>query len=227
MWDFKIDEYRKKAILEDFLVDILYGKYGTKLIMHGGTCIWRCYKGNRFSRDIDLYYDLGAEKFRDFSRALLDYLKEKGLAIKESGYFDTINTFSVITQGDTKVKLDINFSSAPGSAEADYETTGGNKKLIIALPPEMLMNEKIDAYTDKLKKHKDEIQDLYDIWILRQSVTGASAKTLRRVGVLLDTIKDNKPGNSRSLEALMLGGITPSFEKMIKDLKEWEDAGNK
>jgi predicted nucleotidyltransferase component of viral defense system len=174
MWSFRVDEYRKKAILEDFLVNILYSEYKRNLTMHGGTCVWRCYDGKRFSRDIDFYYK--TESIEKSCKSFLDFLKEKGLTIKESGYFNIINTFSIIVQTDTKVKLDISFNYAPG-VEVDYLTVSGGKRLIIALPAEALLNEKMDAYSDKIKKNKEEVQDLYDLWVLRNSIQNPLKKT--------------------------------------------------
>ncbi len=218
MWNFRVEEYRKKAILEDFLVDILYSEYSRKLTMHGGTAVWRCYGGERFSRDIDIYFK--TDSIEDFCKSLLDFLKQKGLAIKERGYFNQINTFSVTVQTDTKVKLDINFDYAQGD-EVDYLTVSGGKRLIIALTPEALLNEKINAYADKIKNKKEEVQDLYDMWVLRNSIPNPLKKTRERLNALLSEIKNKKPVNVYMLELLMLDGLTPSFEKMIGDLNEW------
>jgi hypothetical protein len=46
-------EYHKKvAYAQDLLVIELYSVI-PDTVLHGGTVIWRCYGGNRFSEDID------------------------------------------------------------------------------------------------------------------------------------------------------------------------------
>ena len=42
------------ALLQDEVMEILYG-IENGLVLHGGTAIWRCYGGNRFSEDLDFY----------------------------------------------------------------------------------------------------------------------------------------------------------------------------
>ncbi|MCL5011519.1 MAG: nucleotidyl transferase AbiEii/AbiGii toxin family protein [Candidatus Marsarchaeota archaeon] len=218
MWSFRIEEYKKKAILEDFLVGALFDEYRRDLTMHGGTCIWRCYGGQRFSRDVDFYFK--TTSIEQSCRYFLDFLKEKGLAVKESGYFNVRNTFSVIVQTDTKVKLDVNFDFKEGG-EVDYSTVSGGKRMIIALSAESILNEKIEAYSDKFGKNSEEIQDLYDLWVLRNAVENPSTSTKLRLSGLLDLINGRKPKNNVVLETLMLGSVAPGFDRMISDLKVW------
>ena len=220
MWNFKIDEYRKKAVLEDIIIDILYEEYGRKITMHGGTCVWRCYGGKRFSRDIDLYLNKEALTIKYLKKTLFEQLREKNILIKQSRYFDSINTLSLIVQTNTKVKLDINFNFVEGG-EIDYLTVSGAKKLIIALSAEDLLKEKIETYLDKIKEGKEEIQDLYDIWVLKDSVIKQSKESRYKLRLLLNKIKNKEPQNSKSLESLLIEGLSPSFEKMIGDLNKW------
>ena len=46
--------HREIAKAQDLIVETLYEVFETA-VFHGGTAIWRCYKGNRFSEDIDIY----------------------------------------------------------------------------------------------------------------------------------------------------------------------------
>ena len=50
----KNKEYLEMARLQDEVIARLYS-IDTKLTFHGGTSIWRCYGGKRFSYDLDLY----------------------------------------------------------------------------------------------------------------------------------------------------------------------------
>ena len=40
--------------MQDRFIETVYS-FDPSLILHGGTAIWRCYSGNRFSFDIDGY----------------------------------------------------------------------------------------------------------------------------------------------------------------------------
>lgn len=42
------------AYAQDIIIEELYTFFSTA-VLHGGTAIWRCYNGNRFSEDIDFY----------------------------------------------------------------------------------------------------------------------------------------------------------------------------
>ncbi|MFG1503175.1 MAG: hypothetical protein AAE984_07575 [Cuniculiplasma divulgatum] len=43
------------AFLQDEIMEILYS-LTDDLIFHGGTVIWRCYNGKKFSEDLNFYY---------------------------------------------------------------------------------------------------------------------------------------------------------------------------
>ena len=47
-------EYREIASFQDMVIDLLY-RTDSSIILHGGTTVWRCFSGNRFSTDIDAY----------------------------------------------------------------------------------------------------------------------------------------------------------------------------
>ena len=47
-------QHRELALLQDEITDIVY-RISDEAVLHGGTAIWRCYGGNRFSEDIDIY----------------------------------------------------------------------------------------------------------------------------------------------------------------------------
>ena len=47
-------EELETARLEDDVINVLTD-ITDKMAMHGGTAVWRCYNGKRFSTDIDVY----------------------------------------------------------------------------------------------------------------------------------------------------------------------------
>lgn len=50
------------AALQDVVVEIIYDRVQYDAQMYGGTAIWRCYNGSRFSEDIDIYVKRGFVK---------------------------------------------------------------------------------------------------------------------------------------------------------------------
>jgi len=52
----KRKRHREIAFLQDIIVEKLYEIF-SKAVIHRETAIWRCYDGNRFSEDIDVYIE--------------------------------------------------------------------------------------------------------------------------------------------------------------------------
>ena len=66
-----IDKLKKKmhkdiALLQDIFIDILYEIF-PDCVLHGGTAVWRCYNGTRFSEDIDVYIKKDLQKLENRS----------------------------------------------------------------------------------------------------------------------------------------------------------------
>ena len=65
------------AYAQDLIVEEIYNFF-PKAVIHGGTAIWRCYNGNRFSEDIDVYIKKDREKIEEFFKTLEKEMGEKG-----------------------------------------------------------------------------------------------------------------------------------------------------
>ena len=216
----------KRAVVEDEVVDLLLKHY-TLLVMHGGTAVWRCYGGNRFSRDIDFYSNLDPSEESHFQKQLHKLLVGSGYPIREEKYNSKTKTLHVIFNGaDTTGKLDITFMKAMGIA-VEYLRVDGAKRIIRAIGPETLLNEKMDAYSDKYKNHGHEIQDLYDMLILKDKIGKPSNDTRRKLSAFLDRIKDSPPKDERGLRQLLLSGVAPSFGNITRILEMWLDDSSK
>ena len=50
------------ASAQDKIVEEIFKVFGKTAVLHGGTSIWRCYRGNRFSEDIDVYIPKNLDK---------------------------------------------------------------------------------------------------------------------------------------------------------------------
>jgi predicted nucleotidyltransferase component of viral defense system len=213
---------RNRAIVEDEIVDLIL-KHFENFVMHGGTAVWRCYGGNRFSRDIDFYSNITASAESAFQKQLHKLLTENGYPIREEKYNNRTKTLHVIFRGnETTVKLDITFMNAKGIA-TEYLRVDGSKRIIRALSPEELLNEKVDAYSDKYASGAHEIQDLYDIIILKDRLSNLPKALRAKLTKFLSEIRTKPPSSERELKQLLLNGVAPSFGDMISILERWLD----
>ena len=214
-----------KAKLEDMLIEILYSRY-TNLVFHGGTAIWRCYSGNRFSRDLDFYMKVksSSEKMQEY-RAVSKFLQENEFIIKEKGYSKLNDTMHfVVESAGIKMKIDINFNYKNG-IPVDYCRIDGSRIVVLSLNPIQLLEEKVIAYEDKLNndggfKHP-EAHDLYDMWYLVSLIKKVDPKIVKKLKGLIAKIENKPPTDISSLDHIVITGLPPSFELMIKRLKEW------
>ena len=65
----KKQAHRDIARAQDLIVEVLFSIIASA-VMHGGTAIWRCYQGNRFSEDIDVYLPKDQQKLNAFFQKL-------------------------------------------------------------------------------------------------------------------------------------------------------------
>ncbi len=216
----------EKGKIEDTLIDLLYSKY-EGLVFHGGTAIWRCYGGIRFSRDLDFY--LGAKMQNEkmhYYKEVSEFLGDSGFLIKEKGYEKHTDTMHFLVESNTKMKIDFNFRYKRG-ARADYTRIDDSKIVVLALTPAELLQEKIMAYKDKLinagRFKQTEVQDLYDIYYLVSLVKNGAKKTARDLNSLIALIDGKPPPNMPSLGHLILSGLPPSFEMMLDKISKWSD----
>jgi predicted nucleotidyltransferase component of viral defense system len=90
------------ASLQDEMIRIVYSvTYDS--VLHGGTSIWRCYSGKRFSEDLDLY----SLSFPDHINEFKKMIKAAGLIITKLEDTDNV-IFSLITDGRVKVSIEVN-----------------------------------------------------------------------------------------------------------------------
>src|SRR3989338_1040636 len=72
----KKESHKEIAKAQDLIIEEAY-KLFDKAVLHGGTAIWRCYKGNRFSEDIDMYIGKDSGKIKIF----FENLEKKGFKL--------------------------------------------------------------------------------------------------------------------------------------------------
>ena len=193
------------ALLQDEVMDIVYA-IAPKAVLHGGTAIWRCYAGQRFSEDLDFYLKAGI----DFEQKLKSELESRGLQLLK--YKKTENAvYSKISGGNTEVRLELALRNVKNCVVESYEKVDGGSMDIFTLSAEDLILEKINAYANRRL-----IRDFYDVYFLCRKIAGSD-----RVRKNLDELFENlpKPADEKNLRTIVYTGAVPSFEQMINALQ--------
>jgi len=202
----KKEKHKEIARAQDLIIEELYRVFD-KSIIHGGTAIWRCYQGNRFSEDIDAYIENNKEKiedlFKNFEKAGFVILKKKitNNSIYSNLQFNRIN-----------VRFEAIFTKKQ-SILKEYETYEGNFLTVYTLTPENLIKEKINAYKDRLK-----IKDLYDIFFLLRHVKKRD-EIIKEIKNFVQNFKE--PIDKQEINVLIIHGLVPNTKEMIEYINNY------
>lgn len=192
------------ASLQDEVVDVLFSiSDSSELVLHGGTALWRCYGGVRFSEDLDFY---GSFK-DDFKEKLSIELERRGLTLLKFKKAPNV-IYSKITNNQTVVKLEITRSKPPGKVLRGYEKVDGSFIDIYTLSPQDLIREKIGAYMARRY-----IRDIYDVYFLSSLIEG----DVPEVADSLDRLP--KPIDEENLKVLVYSGVAPTFKEIVDKLR--------
>jgi predicted nucleotidyltransferase component of viral defense system len=209
------DKLKKKihkdiALLQDMLIDVIYEVF-PDAVLHGGTAIWRCYKGARFSDDIDVYLDKNDLRNADLFKARLSQRK---LGLRKFKVTENA-IYAKIIFNNIEVKFEASFLAKKGRSAIikPYETIDGNYLNIFTFSAEDLIKEKADAYLSRLL-----IRDLYDIFVLLGSVENGQE--------IKDSLKKllagyKKPKDESILKTLVFIGAVPSLEQILAAIRKW------
>ncbi|MEK6954263.1 MAG: nucleotidyl transferase AbiEii/AbiGii toxin family protein [Candidatus Micrarchaeota archaeon] len=186
--------------LQDEAMDVLYS-ISDKFTLHGGTAIWRCYGGGRFSEDIDLY----ATKLPDdFETTLADALKSRALQLQK--FKKTQNLiFCKISSPEAEIRLEINFSANVKAVPIPFEKIDGSSMIVLCLSVDDLIIEKANAYISRKL-----IRDIYDVYFLLPKIT--DAVILSRLKPLVQKFLD--PFDEDNLKAIIYSGAIPTYAQM-------------
>ena len=198
--------HSETAFLQDEVIDIVYG-LEPNAVLHGGTAIWRCYQGNRFSEDLDFYFIIGEKLERELTKRI----KERNLQLIK--YKKTENVvFSKISNNNVEVRLEVNFLPQDKDIVVrPYEKIDGSFIDIFTLSPEQLLVEKINAYNSRRL-----IRDIYDIHhLIRYQEKKEETNNLLKSFVY----KIKKPVDEENLKAIVYTGAIPSFKQILEALK--------
>jgi len=195
--------HKQIARAQDVIIEELY-KIFDKAVLHGGIAIWRCYKGNRFSDDIDVYLPGDIKKID----LLFENLKKRGFNIIKKKIGQN-SLFSNLKANNATVRLEGVFKKVEGVLK-EYETVDGNIVTVYTILPEEMIKEKIDAY---LKRKK--IRDIYDIFFLLRYIDKDKVK--RELKTLISKFK--RPIDEKDLKPLIIDGIVPNTEEIMEYIK--------
>ncbi|MFH1317023.1 MAG: nucleotidyl transferase AbiEii/AbiGii toxin family protein [Candidatus Woesearchaeota archaeon] len=200
----KKQSHKDIARAQDIIVETLYEIFN-KAVLHGGTAIWRCYSGNRFSEDIDALIPKNLEKIE----ALFRNFEKKGFFIEKKKIGQN-SIYSKLKMNRTIVRFEALFKNVKGELK-EYETINGILISVYTLLPEDLIKGKVDAYLNRLK-----IRDIYDIFFLLRFVKNKDLikKDLER---LVRGFK--KPIDEKELKVIIIQGIVPKIDEMMDYIK--------
>ena len=196
--------HKEVAKSQDIIVQTLFEIFDNA-VLHGGTAIWRCYQGNRFSEDVDAYMPKDVTKLDLF----FSELEKKGFQIKKKKISEN-SIYSSLIFNRTPVRFEATFKKISGTLK-EYETAEGNFLTIYTLTPEEFVKEKVSAYLNRLK-----IRDLYDTFFLLRHISDISSiiKNLEEL-----TNKYKNPIDEKELKIIILEGLVPKTEKMLDYIK--------
>ncbi len=199
----KKEKQRETAKAEDLIVKTLFEIFD-EAVIHGGTAIWRCYNGNRFSEDVDVYIEKDLKKaeklFKEFERN--GFIIEKKKISNDSIY-------SNLRLNRTLVRFEAVFKKIKGILK-EYENINGNFSTVYTLSEEELIKEKSFAYLKRLK-----IRDLYDVFFLLRYADISLVKN--DLNKLINGFK--KPIDEDNLRVLIIEGINPRIKDMLDYIK--------
>jgi len=192
------------AELQDEVCEIMY-IVCPEAVFHGGTAIWRCYSGNRFSEDLDFY----AQISDSFEECLFSETKKRGLIVSKFRKTEN-NIFAKISNGRTEVSLEIAKRKKTNTILAQYEKTNGSFINVFSLSREGLIIEKASAFLNRKL-----IRDIYDVYFLSSLADMTKIKNELRDFAL----KAPLPVDEKNLKTLLYSGVVPTFEQMLSAIK--------
>jgi len=201
--------YRLKlANLQDFVLGIIYDKIDPTALLYGDTAIWRCYGGQRFSEDIDIYMR------NNLLEEFINLLPKYGLKLtwRNNEFPSNVR----IDNRDTSLLLE----SKEGNAESiikPYFRVDGSPMTIGVLSPTELLTRKIEAYNGRRL-----IRDIYDIYILTRFLDPNDYTVKTRLSGFLNDISE--PFDEGILSSLIYSGNSNlNFSIMLEYIKRWLD----
>ncbi|MEW5936331.1 MAG: nucleotidyl transferase AbiEii/AbiGii toxin family protein [Candidatus Thermoplasmatota archaeon] len=205
-----------KDYLQDLVLHLLY-RHTPSLVFRGGTCLWKVYKGDRFSEDLDLRAENIPEGIAEYLAGELEYL---GFSVRILKRKLTANmlflSFGITSRAHPReITISVELLASEGALESV-------ERAIIAspypdIPPiEVLVPKLEELALDKVSSiyDRDKARDVHDLYILLKRGARPDPKLLRsRVpgfdpGVFRERMEAKRRG-WRSLEGLVVTALPP------------------
>ncbi len=197
---------REVAFAQDIMIIELY-KFFPEAVIHGGTGIWRCYNGNRFSEDVDVYIKRNENKLAEFFKSLemkgLKFIKKR---LKENSLYSGWDFNGI------EIKFEATFQNKKPFLKK-YETAESFFINVYTLSPEDLIIEKVETYLSRKK-----IRDLYDIAFMINNIENKEL-----VKNYLKKLINNftKPIDEENLANIIISGAIPSSHQLLMEIERW------
>ncbi|MDE1873859.1 MAG: nucleotidyl transferase AbiEii/AbiGii toxin family protein [Candidatus Micrarchaeota archaeon] len=196
------------AKFQDTIIDIVYNQVQPEAVLYGGTAIWRCYDGGRFSEDIDIYVGKG------FRKKLEDALPRYG--IKVTWRDSELPLHMRLSNGTTEMLLEASLGEPEGKI-SQYARVDGSTTTVFALTPEELVIRKMEAYAGRRYA-----RDLYDIFHMTNYIAKKDYYVRPKLRAFLSDVQ--RPKDFGVLKSLIYkGDAGVSFDSIMEYLKEWSE----
>jgi hypothetical protein len=201
--------HRKVALAQDLLVSAAYDAFPA-MVLHGGTAIWRCFGGSRFSEDVDAYLQPPVEG--EALRELRDVLVAKGFVVLKLKRSRNA-VYARTSYADAEVRFEALVREPGASVVRTFEMVDGSRMAVNTLSAEALLAEKARAYVNRRK-----VRDLFDVFFLI-GLAPRVPEAESSVGELIDGFVP--PVDEGALKALVISGAVPTTEGMMEAIRKW------
>jgi len=165
----------EKDYLQDLLLFSIYSEIGRELIFKGGTCLYKVYKLDRFSEDLDftLTKKIDIKRIADKIIANLALLNIKGKIKEIKEYGNEINVrfllngplYRGIKEAQCFIPLNISLREQPALEPNREKIISMYKEVptfeVFLMKEEEIVAEKVRAILTRMKP-----RDIYDLWFL-------------------------------------------------------------
>jgi len=203
--------HKDQGYLQDELITSLY-QVLPDLILHGGTTIWRCYGGNRYSEDLDFYLIE-----QDGIQIKIKQTLEK-INLNLIKYKQTDNVIFAKASNNIDVRIEIRLLKKKDpilskKVVREYERMDGGIISIYTLSVEDLLLEKANAYINRKL-----IRDIYDVYYLSYFIS--DNKEYRKQVIELINKFPLSAVDESTFKSIILTGVTPTTKQMLDSLKK-------
>jgi len=210
-----------KDYLQDLLLHLLYRKM-PDMVFGGGTCIWKIFKGDRFSEDIDVYAVKIPEDLSVYLKKelILFGINCNLLKSKRTSNMLFLRLGISFPAHPREIILSIEMLTSPKSTKTEKRTLYSPYPDI---PPiEMIVPTKEDMFTNKISAiyQRNRPRDVYDVALLLRLGTKIDMELIKRKfpKFSIESFEEKlweKEGAWKSLEPLVVTKL-PEFEEQVK-----------